>query len=119
VKRDRLFLTDIAKACDKVATYIAEGKASFFASEMAQDAVIRNLEIIGEASKNLTIETKAKASEQPWRQITGMRDKLIHQYFGVNLDRVWETASVIVPPFRIVIIALLKDLTDDEEGAKV
>lgn len=113
MNRDRLFLTDIVKACDKVATYTAEGKASFYASEMAQDAVIRNLEIIGEASKNLTIETRAKASEQPWRQITGMRDKLIHQYFGVNLDRVWETASLIVPPFRLVIVALLKDQPEE------
>jgi uncharacterized protein with HEPN domain len=95
-----MFLADIVKACDKVATYNKTGKESFFESEMAQDAVIRKLEINGEASKNLSAETRARASEQPWGQITGIRDKLIPQYFGVNLERVWETASSIVPPFR-------------------
>ena len=115
MNRDRLFLADIVKACDKIATYISEGKESFFANDMAQDAVIRNLEIIGEASKNLTVEIKGKASGQPWRQITGMRDKLIHQYFGVNLDRVWETASLIVPPFRLVIVGLLADQQGEED----
>jgi len=115
VNRDRLFLADIVKACHKIATYIAEGKEGFFASAMAQDAVIRNLEIIGEASKNLTVEIKGKASEQPWRQITGMRGKLIHQYFGVNIDRVLETASLIVPPFRLVIVALLNDQLEEED----
>ncbi len=109
MNRDHLFLADIVKACDKIANYIAEGKDIFFASEMMQDAVIRNLEIIGEASKNLSPEIRGKASDQPWRQITGMRDKLIHQYFGVNLDRVWETAYAIVPPFRLVVVALLKE----------
>ena len=118
MSRDQLFLFDIVKACDRIAAYIAAGKDAFLASEMVQDAVIRNLEIIGEASKNLSAETRAKAGDQPWRQITGMRDKLIHQYFGVNLDRVWETASSIVPPFRQVIVSLLNDQTDSEDAGK-
>lgn len=77
--RDHLFLADIVKAYDRIANYIEARREAFLLSQMTQDAVIRNLEIIGEASKNLTAETKEKASEQPWRQITGMRDKLIHQ----------------------------------------
>ena len=114
MNRDRLFLADILKSCDKIANYIAEGLDGFLANEMVQDAVIRNLEIIGEAVKNLSAETKARASDQPWRQIAGMRDKLIHQYFGVNLARVWETAFQILPSFRSVILELINDLPDEK-----
>jgi uncharacterized protein with HEPN domain len=79
---------------------------------MIQDAVIRNLEIIGEASKNLTEQVKARAGDQPWRKIKGMRDKLIHHYFGVKLDQVWRTASEVLPPFRTAIAELLRALED-------
>ena len=54
-----------------------------------QDAVIRNLEIIGEAAKNISESTRGRYPEIPWKQIAGMRDRLIHQYFGVNIDVVW------------------------------
>ncbi len=80
------------KACDKIARYIDTGEAAFMDDELIQDGVIRNLEIIGEAAQQLSAETKAKAPDQPWRQIAGMRDKLIHHYFGVKLGLVWETA---------------------------
>lgn len=96
------------RACDKVAIYIVDGKDAFSADEKTQDAVIRNLEIIGEASKQLSLEVKANAPDEPWRQIGGMRDKLIHQYFGGNLDLVWETSSVILPAFRKTVFRLLE-----------
>ena len=88
MNRDALFLADILKAFDKIAIFIAGGQQAFLADEMIQDAVIRNLEIVGEASKNLSPPVRAQAAEQPWRQITGMRDKLIHHYFGVKLNLV-------------------------------
>ncbi len=96
-----LFLADFVKACDKIAGFIIDGKEEFFAHEMVQDAEIRNLEIVGEASKNMSPELRAKASDHPWRKITGKRDKLIHHYFGVKLEQVWQTASAIIPPFRV------------------
>ena len=77
---------------------------------MIQDAVIRNIEIIGEASKQLSATTKSLAPEEPWRQIGAMRDKLIHHYFGVNLERVWQTASVVLPPFQVKVSAMLSRL---------
>jgi uncharacterized protein with HEPN domain len=113
VNRDGLFLADIVKACDKIANFIASGHQAFLADEMIQDAVIRNLEIIGEASKNLSPQVRAQATDQPWRQITGMRDKLIHHYFGVKLNLVWKTASEVVPPFRTVVAKLLSDLGEE------
>ena len=112
MSRDRLFLMDMQKACDKVALYIVEGREAFMEDERTQDAVIRNIEIIGEASKQLSAETKANAPDEPWRRIGGMRDKLIHQYFGVKLDRVWETASTILPPFRETVTKLLASLDE-------
>ena len=57
---------------------------------MLQDAVIREIEIIGEATKNLSVEFRNKYPEIPWRQMAGMRDKVIHAYFGVKIERVWE-----------------------------
>ena len=67
MNRDLVFLTHIVKSCDKIAVYTVDVKQSFFENALIQDAVIRNLEIIGEASKNLSVATKSQASEQPWR----------------------------------------------------
>jgi uncharacterized protein with HEPN domain len=74
-----------------------------------QDAVIRRLEIIGEATKNLTKETKQRAPNEPWKEIAGMRDKLIHAYFGVDLEIVWQTASKEIPSFKNAVAQLLND----------
>lgn len=110
MNRDLLFLTDMIKACDKVAVYIQDGKEAFLSDERTQDAVIRNIEIIGEASKQLSSEVKERAPQEPWKQIGGMRDKLIHHYFGVDLEVVWATAATILPPFRQTVATLLEDL---------
>ena len=100
-------------ACDKVATFIQAGEDEFRVNEMIQDAVVRNLEIIGEASKNISEEVRTQAGDQPWRKIAGMRDKLVHHYFGVDLDLVWETASNILPSLRIRIAELLEIIGTD------
>ena len=113
MNRDRLFLADIVKACDRVAEYIIEGREPFMDDTRTQDAVMRNIEIIGEASKQLSSEVKSEA-DQPWKRIAGMRDKLIHHYFGVQLDRVWATASSILPPFREEMARLLAEVEREQ-----
>jgi len=91
MKRDVVvLLSDILKSLDNIELYTKEiGKEQFFKDEKTQDAVIRRLEIIGEAVKNIPPPFKLKHSQIEWKKIAGMRDLLIHAYFGVNIDRVW------------------------------
>jgi uncharacterized protein with HEPN domain len=77
---------------------------------MIQDAVIRNIEIIGEAGKNLSLEFKEKHSNIPWIDIIGMRDKLIQGYFGVDLDIVWRVIQKDLPILKKQIQEIIKEL---------
>jgi uncharacterized protein with HEPN domain len=108
LRDDHAYLSHIVDAIDKVAAYISVGEEEFPENTMVQDAVIRNLEIIGEAVRHLSPALKASHQEIPWRRISGMRDKLIHQYFGVKLEVVWETAVTVLPDFRSRISNLAK-----------
>lgn len=96
------YLRHIQDALASIVEYTKEGRASFFASKMVQDAVLRNLEVIGEAVKALSDETKNLAPDVPWRRIAGMRDVLIHHYFGVELEVVWRVVEDEVPTLLTV-----------------
>jgi uncharacterized protein with HEPN domain len=97
-RTDQELLGDIREALRRTASYVA-GMAyeSFVADTKTQDAVIRNLEILGEAAKNLSAELRANYPSVPWHSIAGTRDRLIHHYFGVNLDIVWRIITVELP----------------------
>lgn len=97
MKDDFLYLLHILERCQRIERFIAPGRDAFLGSEQTQDAVIRNIEVIGEAAKHITPETKAKIPGLDWRAICGMRDVLIHDYIGVDLDQVWNTALVNIP----------------------
>jgi len=104
-----LFLTDILEAISSIHEYTKDmGEEEFYSDKKTRDAVIRNLEVIGEATKNLPTETKEKNPEVNWRVISGMRDKLIHQYFGVSQKIVWETIKTDLPLFEGQIKKILK-----------
>lgn len=90
---DAGYLLSIADSIERVERYTADGRDAFHADPMVQDAVLRNLEVIGEAVKQLSDEVRAQAPDVPWRQIAGMRDKLIHDYLGVDLELVWDTVE--------------------------
>ena len=70
---------------------------AFLADTRTQDAVVRNLEIIGEATKNLSTELRAQHPDMPWKGMASVRDRLIHHYFGVNLDVVWHIVTTELP----------------------
>jgi uncharacterized protein with HEPN domain len=88
VKDDRVYLCHIRDAIIRIESYVSRGRSAFLAETIIQDAVIRNLEVIGEATKSLSDELRAQHPEVPWSRIAGMRDVLIHEYFGVRLA-VW------------------------------
>ncbi|HOU14342.1 MAG TPA: DUF86 domain-containing protein [Anaerolineae bacterium] len=90
-RSDKELLQDISEASKRIQTYISGiTYTTFLDDKKTQDAVIRNLEIIGEATKNLSTNLRSTYSTIPWRSIARMRDRLIHGYFGVNVDIVWD-----------------------------
>lgn len=107
MKDDRVFLGHIREAIQDVQVYASVGREAFMAERMRQDAVVRKFEVIGEAVKRLSDATRARRTEIPWRRIAGMRDRLTHGYFGVDLALVWEAIERDVPTLRIAIDALL------------
>jgi uncharacterized protein with HEPN domain len=97
-RRDGDFLRDIQEAVGRIRTYTdAMVYEQFLADIKTQDAVIRNLEIIGEATKNLSAQLRMEHPDVPWKGMAGIRDRLIHHYFGVNLDIVWNIITVELP----------------------
>ena len=107
MNKDTLYLESMRECLERIDEYTEEGETYFLASRLVQDAVIRNLEVLGEATKNLSDDLRSANPEIPWRQIAGMRDVLIHDYLRVNLRRVWQTVVCDLPPLRIVINTLL------------
>src|SRR5579883_2783867 len=113
MSRDKAFLQDIAQAVERIKTYLAGvDKARFDSDLMLQDAVIRNLEVIGEAVKLLSDEIKNKRTEIPWQSIARMRDKLIHRYFSVDVDIVWQTAIGDLKDLQQCVAELLREMTE-------
>ena len=88
-KDPQVYLAHIRDAIALIREYTVEGEDAFYRDHKTQDAVIRNLEIIGEAVKQLPAELTGRHESIPWKDIAGMRDRLIHHYFGVNLKMVW------------------------------
>jgi uncharacterized protein with HEPN domain len=100
------------EAIERVLEYTDPGERSFRADNKTQDAVLRNLETLGEATKHIDHETRALSPDTPWREITGLRDVLAHDYLEIDLDLVWNVVDSELPNLRET-IALLLDRIDD------
>lgn len=108
MKSDLLYLSNIQECIQRIEFYTLEGKARFLATPMIQDAVIRNFEIIGEATKRLSPELKNAYSDVAWKQIAGLRDILIHDYLKVNLNRVWGIIEQNLPQLKQTVAEILQ-----------
>jgi len=97
-RTDRDFLGDIREAIRRIAAYTAGVTYEVFLTDTkTQDAIIRNLEIIGEATKKLSEGLRAKYPDVPWKSMAAARDRLTHHYFGINLDIVWQIVTAELP----------------------
>jgi uncharacterized protein with HEPN domain len=113
VKDDRLYLHHMLERCRRITRFIGPGREAFMASDELQDAVIRNVEVIGEAAKRVSAEARGSLASLDWKAICGMRDVLIHDYIGVDLDEVWNVSSSRIPELQAT---LEQFLTAEDPG---
>jgi uncharacterized protein with HEPN domain len=107
---DLVYLKHVLDAISRIEEYVQNVKhEDFMNNHLIQDGVIRQLEVIGEATKKLSKKIRNKYPDIPWKDIAGMRDKLIHDYFGVDLDAVWSTIEKDIPPLKEVISKIIKE----------
>ena len=109
-KDPKIFLKHILESVNEIERNIdGMSEVKFSESTTIQDAVVRRLEIIGEATKNLPISFREKYSKIPWKKMVGMRDVLIHGYFGVDMGLVWKITQKDIPKLKKEISQLLKE----------
>ena len=105
----RLYLDDILDAIRKIILYIEGMDYDVFSNDQKTiDAVVRNLEIIGEAARNLSDEIKESITEIEWKKIVGLRNILIHEYFGINKEIIWNIVQTKLPPLQAACRKLLE-----------
>jgi uncharacterized protein with HEPN domain len=109
MNRDLIYLRHIRDAIGKIESYVAVGRDEFMKASHWQDAVVRQLEIIGEATKRLSQPLREKYPQIPWRQVAGLRDVLIHDYALVDLQAVWQITQKELPELRGVVDAILAE----------
>lgn len=109
--RDELvYLRHILDAINTVEEYLQDvNEENFKATRLLQDGTIRQIEIIGEAVRHISKDIRKSYPEIPWQDVAGMRDKLIHGYFGVDIEKVWDTAQDDLPVLKQQVIGILKD----------
>jgi uncharacterized protein with HEPN domain len=98
LKDDSAYLNHILECAEAIQGYVAEGRKAFNQDRRTQKAVLRELQELSESLQHISKETKEKHLEVPWRDIAAFRNVLVHDYLGINLDRIWEIAHEDLPP---------------------
>ncbi len=101
-------LLDIRDAIERIQRYTASGRRQFDSDELVQTWVLRHLQIIGEAARGLTQECKAQQPQVPWEKINGMRNVLVHHYFGIDTEIVWVAVEKDLPPLKQAVNELIR-----------
>jgi len=110
---DEIYLQDIYERICRIETYTEGGKTEFIQSLLIQDGVIRSFEVIGEAVKRLSPELRQSYPDIPWRRMAGVRDVLIHDYAGINLEEVWNVVEQNLPSLKLKILEILSAINRD------
>ena len=111
---DSIYLRHILDAINAIEEYLrGVNRKQFKATRLIQDGTIREIEVIGQAVKYLSKDIRKSYPEVPWQDIAGMRDKLIHGYFGVDIEKVWDTAKEDLPTLKKQVIGILSDFGQD------
>jgi uncharacterized protein with HEPN domain len=109
LKNNALYLKHILKSITDIEEFTSEGRNQFYESRLIQAAVIRNLEVIGEATKHISKDIRRLYPEMPWKQMAGLRDVLIHDYMGVDLNIVWNVVQREIPSIKKMIVIILSE----------
>lgn len=110
----RVYLEDIRDAIGRIDQYAVAGERTFFVDEKTQDAVIRQISIIGEAASRIPSAWKTKFAEIPWKKVTGMRNILVHDYSDTDIERVWRTVRSDLPPLNRTVIRMLSEFPEQD-----
>jgi len=110
MKSDAVYLQHIPDAIQKIESYVTVGRDVFMSTSHRQDAVIRQFEIIREATKGFSRNLPSKRPEVPWQRIAGLRDFLIHEYFDVDLVALWDLTQISLSGFKEQVTSVLGDL---------
>jgi uncharacterized protein with HEPN domain len=110
MRSDRERLLDILEAIERIEKYAQEGKSAFEADELIQTWIIHHIELIGEACRSLPPDFQARYANVPWADIIGMRNLLVHHYFGIDTDAVWSVVEHDIPELKMNIRTILNAL---------
>jgi uncharacterized protein with HEPN domain len=109
------YIEDILHSIDSIEKFIDNYSIEdFLEDEKTYEAVIRKFGIIGEACNKISLETQEKYPTIPWRQIISMRNKIIHNYFGVDLITIWDTIKINLPEFKVIMTKLLQEIENED-----
>lgn len=109
MREDRAWLLDILEALEKIEKYAAKGERAFHEEELVQVWIIYYIQVIGEAANQLSTSFRSSHDEVPWKNVTAMRNFLVHQYFGIDLNEVWDTVSTDLPVLKAKILKILDE----------
>ena len=108
-KSDEVYLRHILECLNRIQEYTAGSKKTFLADHKTQDAVLRNLQVMAESTQKISGEIKNAHSELPWKKLGGFRNILVHNYLGINIERIWKIVEEEVPSLRSKISKILGD----------